>query len=77
MFSSENGSLRETEYHSSSMQEAAARRICPYKTGQLLKGLNCRNARIIKDCSRFPEQPGEAVKSLSLKEKDRYHIKNS
>lgn len=59
------------------MQEAAARRNCPFKTGQLLTSLNCRKARIIKDCSRFPEQPGEAVKSLSLEEKDRYDNNNS
>lgn len=59
------------------MQEAAARRNCPFETGQLLVGLNCRKARIIKDCSTFPEQPGEAVKSLSLEEKDRHHNKNS
>lgn len=50
---------------------------CPYKIGQLLVGINCRKPRIIKDWNRFPEEPEEAVKSPSLKGKDRYSIRNS
>lgn len=55
-------------HHSSNIQQVAPRRNYPYKTGQLLVGLNCRKARLIRDCKGFPEEPEEAVKSPSLEE---------
>lgn len=37
-------------------------------------GLNCRKARLIRDCKGFPEDPEEAVESPSLDEEGGQHI---
>lgn len=61
-------------HHSSNIQKAAPRRNYPYKTGQLLVGLNGRKTRPIRACKGFPEEPEEAVKSPSLEEEGGLHI---